>query len=47
VKVTADSPPAEISLYELKSIEGTASITIRKQKLIFLFEFVVELYFKA
>jgi len=31
----------------MKSIEGAASISIRKQKLICLFEFEVNLYFKA
>ena len=34
-------------LYEVKSIEGSASITIRKQKQIFLFEFKLEIYFDS
>jgi activator of HSP90 ATPase len=36
-----------VRLYEVKSIEGSASITIRKQKQIFLFEFKMELYFDS
>jgi activator of HSP90 ATPase len=36
-----------VRLYEIKTIEGEASITIRKQKQIFLFEFELELYFDA
>ena len=36
-----------VRLYEMKTIEGEASITIRKQKQIFLFEFELELYFDA
>jgi hypothetical protein len=31
----------------MKSIDGHASITIRKQKQIFLYEFTVEIYFEA
>lgn len=42
-----DSPPATIKLYEMKKLEGSASITIRKQKQIFLYEFTIEVYFKA
>jgi activator of HSP90 ATPase len=37
----------EISIYEVKTLTGTASVTIRKQKQIFMFEFEGELYFKA
>lgn len=36
-----------VRLYEIKTIEGEASITIRKQKQIFLFEFELEIYFDA
>ncbi len=36
-----------VRLYEVKSLEGTATITIRKQKQIFLFEFKMELYFDS
>ena len=38
---------AYVRLYEVKSIEGSASITIRKQKQIFLFEFKLEIYFDS
>lgn len=31
----------------MKSIEGGASITVRKQKQIFLFEFKIQMYFDA
>ena len=33
--------------YEIKEIEGQASVTIRKQKQIFLFDFELEIYFDA
>jgi len=36
-----------VRLYEVKTIEGEASVTIRKQKQIFLYEFELELYFDA
>ena len=42
-----DSPAAKVRLYEIKTIEGSASITIRKQKQIFLFEFKLDIYFDA
>lgn len=42
-----ENPPAKIRLYEIKSIEGSASITIRKQKQIFLFDFKLDIYFDA
>merc|ERR1712070_765766 len=32
---------------DVKTIEGTASVTIRKQKQIFLFDLEIELYFSA
>lgn len=44
VQETAD---AKISIYEVKTLTGSASVTIRKQKQIFMFEFEGELYFKA
>ena len=49
VKISVDSDKEQVivSLYEVKSIEGSASITIRKQKQIFLFEFKMELYFDS
>lgn len=31
----------------MKSIEGSASITIRKQKQIFLFDYKLDIYFDA
>ena len=34
-------------IYEIKEIEGAASITIRKQKQIFLYDFEFEVYFEA
>lgn len=34
-------------MYEVKEIEGQASVTIRKQKQIFLYDFEVEIYFDA
>lgn len=36
-----------VKLYEIKTIEGEASVTIRKQKQIFLYEFELEIYFEA
>ncbi len=44
VEQTAD---AKISIYEVKTLTGSASVTIRKQKQIFMFEYEGELYFKA
>ena len=38
---------AEIAIYEVKELKGAASVTIRKQKQIFMFEFEGELYWKA
>ena len=38
---------AEVSVYEVKELKGSASVTIRKQKQIFMFEFEGELYWKA
>lgn len=38
---------AEISIYEVKELKGAASVTIRKQKQLFMFEFEAELYFRA
>lgn len=38
---------AEIAIYEVKELKGSASVTIRKQKQIFMFEFEGELYWKA
>ena len=38
---------AEVMVYEVKTLTGSASVTIRKQKQIFMFEFEGELYWKA
>ena len=45
--VEETTPDAKIQLYEVKSMNGTASVTIRKQKQIFMFEFEAEIYWKA
>jgi activator of HSP90 ATPase len=49
VKIEVDSVEHQVvvRLYEVKLIEGNASITIRKQKQIFLFEFKLEIYFDS
>jgi len=47
VVVDSEKEKAYVRLYEVKSIEGSASITIRKQKQIFLFEFKLEVYFDS
>ena len=47
VEIESDKEQVSVRLYEVKSIEGTASITIRKQKQIFLFDFKLEVYFDA
>ena len=49
VKIEVDSEEHQVvvRLYEVKSVEGNASITIRKQKQIFLFEFKLEIYFDS
>ena len=47
-KIVSEGPAdAKIEIYEVKTLTGTASVTIRKQKQIFMFEFEGELYFKA
>ena len=47
IAVDSQKEKAYVRLYEVKSIEGSASITIRKQKQIFLFEFKLEVYFDS
>ena len=37
----------EVSFEGVKEIEGNASVTIRKQKQIFLYEFEIDIYFEA
>jgi activator of HSP90 ATPase len=46
-KIVETTEDARISIYEVKSLTGSASVTIRKQKQIFMYEFEAELYFKA
>lgn len=36
-----------VTVYEVKTLEGQASVTIRKQKQIFLYDFEAEVYFEA
>ena len=45
--IVMDKADANISVYEVKELTGSASVTIRKQKQIFMFEFEGELYWKA
>ena len=45
--ISEENPSAKIRLYEVKSIDGSASITIRKQKQIFLFDYKLDIYFDA
>jgi activator of HSP90 ATPase len=47
ISVHSTNPHATTTLYEVKSVTGSASITIRKQKQIFLFEYTIDMYFKA
>ena len=50
VKIVVENetkPACTIRLYEIKTIEGNCSITIRKQKQIFLYEFKLDIYFDA
>ena len=42
-----ENPHLKIRLYEIKEMIGSASITIRKQKQIFLYEFKMEIFFEA
>jgi len=48
-KVKVENPIADVAIeiYEVKELEGTASVTIRKQKQLFMFNFEGEFYFKA
>ena len=47
VTVQETNPPCTIQLYDLKTIKGSAQVTIRKQKSIFLFEYDLDIYFRA
>jgi activator of HSP90 ATPase len=45
--ISINANDAQIVVYEVKELKGTANVTIRKQKQIFMFEFEGELYWKA
>jgi len=45
IEVTKEA--GKVKLYEVKDVRGTASISVRKQKQICLFEFEIEFYFEA
>jgi len=46
-KLVVEKDDIQVRIYEMKKIEGAASVTIRKQKQIFLYDFEMELYFDA
>jgi len=46
-KLSITKGDLKVRLYEMKNITGEASVTIRKQKQIFLYDFEMELYFDA
>jgi activator of HSP90 ATPase len=46
-KVEVTVGDAVICIYEVKTLTGSANVTIRKGKQLFMFEFESELYFKA
>lgn len=46
-KIQVKKDGTVVRFYEVKEIEGQASVTIRKQKQIFLFDFETEIYFDA
>jgi activator of HSP90 ATPase len=45
--ISINANDAQIVVYEVKELKGSANVTIRKQKQIFMFEFEGELYWKA
>lgn len=45
--IAVEDAGAKIEVYEVKTLNGSASVTIRKQKQIFMFEFEGELYWRA
>ena len=45
--ITMEVADAKIEIYEIKELKGAASVTIRKQKQIFMYEFEGEVYWKA
>jgi activator of HSP90 ATPase len=46
-KIVFKKNDTEVKFYEIKELKGEASITIRKQKQIFLFDIEAEIYFEA
>jgi activator of HSP90 ATPase len=46
-KVALKKDDFEIKLYDVKEIKGDSQVTIRKKKSIFLYEFDIDIYFKA
>ena len=47
VDISLNANDAQIEVYEIKELKGSASVTIRKGKQIFLWEFEGELYWRA
>jgi len=47
VAISLNANDAQIEVYEVKELKGSANVTIRKQKQIFMFEFEGELYWRA
>lgn len=47
VAISFPAADAQIEVYEIKELKGSANVTIRKQKQIFMFEFEGELYWRA
>ena len=47
VDISLKANDAQIEVYEIKELKGSASVTIRKGKQIFLWEFEGELYWRA
>ena len=45
--IVVEEANAKIEVYEIKELNGSASVTIRKQKQLFMFEFEGELYWRA
>ena len=46
-KIEVTKNDINVRMYEVKEVEGQASVTIRKQKQIFLYDFEMEVYFEA
>jgi activator of HSP90 ATPase len=45
--ISVEEGGAKVDVYEVKELKGSASVTIRKQKQIFMFEYEAELYWRA